>query len=175
MNDYREHPSTVAHWNDDELEPLNEALVADTTVWFPLPEDENGDRIWEGINGRSEPGGEVTVLGVPAYVYDLNFGDTVNVVRSREGPLVATGILHDGGNYTFRVLLADSPETETGWRIIAEEFAVMGCLVDAISDRFMALSCDPGLAQQVADRLKELDANGALEYETGRTKLPNQS
>lgn len=91
MDDYREHPSVAAHWSDNQLKPLNEARTADTTVWFPLPEENNGDRIWEGINGRTEPGGGVTVLGVPAYVYGLNFGDRVNVVRSQEGLLVATG------------------------------------------------------------------------------------
>ncbi|WP_081709909.1 DUF4265 domain-containing protein [Arthrobacter sp. 35W] len=175
MNDYREHPSVVAHWSDNQLKPLNEASTADTTVWFPLPEENSGARIWEGINGRTEPGGEVTVLGVPAYVYDLNFGDTVNVVRSQEGPLVATGILLDGGNFTFRVLLTDPPEPDDRWRIIAEEFARMGCLVDAISERFIALSCAPGLAQRAADRLQDLNADGALDYETGRTRDPNRS
>lgn len=172
MDDYREHPSIVSHWSDNQLKPLNEARCADTTVWFPLPKEENGDQIWEGIIGRTEPGGEVTILGVPAYVYDLNFGDTVNVVRSQEGPLVATGILCDGGNFTFRVLLTDSPDPDNRRRNIAEDFAIMGCLVDAISERFMALSCDPGLAQRVADRLQDIKAGGALEYETGRTALP---
>lgn len=51
----------------------------------------------------------------------------------------------------------------------------MGCLVDAISERFLALSCAPALAQRVADRLQDLSADGALDYETGRTTHPSPS
>jgi hypothetical protein len=106
MDEYRLHPSLVTQWQAGGLEPCPEAAAATETVWFPLPEGSDGVRYWEGLNGRLESDGDVTVLGVPAYIYDLNQGDRVTVVRSAEGPFVATGIAQDAGNDTFRFLSA---------------------------------------------------------------------
>lgn len=92
------------------LEPWPDAEAASETVWFPLPVGSDNVRYWEGLNGRTEIAGTVTVLGVPAYPYDLNLGDRVTVVRCAEGPFVATGIAHDAGNNTFRYWLVDQDD-----------------------------------------------------------------
>lgn len=42
--------------------------------------------MWEGLRGRVEADGTPTVLAVPAYLYDINFGDRVTVMRSDETP-----------------------------------------------------------------------------------------
>lgn len=118
MDEYPLHPSLVTQWQAARLEHWPEAVAATETVWFPLPEEHDGVRHWEGLNGRLESDGEVTVLGVPAYVYDLNLGDRVTVVRSAEGAFVATGIAHDAGNNTFRFYLLNA-DAETAWYPLA--------------------------------------------------------
>jgi hypothetical protein len=37
------------------------------------------------------------------FAYDVNYGDEISVVTSAEGPIVATGVTKNSGNYTFRV------------------------------------------------------------------------
>jgi hypothetical protein len=168
MDEYRLHPSLVTQWEAGGLKPWPEAAAATETVWFPLPEGHDGVRYWEGLNGRLESDGEVTVLGVPAYVYDLNLGDRVTVVRSAEGPFVATGIAHDAGNDTFRFYLLDADD-ETSWYPLARELAIMGCLIDVLTPRFTVVSCVPEASPSVVARLAELREEGILEYEIGRT------
>jgi Domain of unknown function (DUF4265) len=171
MDEYRLHPSLVTHWRGGVLEPWPEAASATETVWFPLPEGPEGVRYWEGLNGRPENDGTVTVLGVPAYAYGLNLGDRVTVVRSAEGPLVATGMAHDAGNNTFRYFLLD-PDDGRAWYPVAREFAAVGCLVDVLTPSLAALSCVPEASQLVAERLALLEEQGVLQYETGRTTAP---
>jgi hypothetical protein len=168
MDEYRLHPSLVTHWRDGDLEPWPEAVAARETVWFPLPEETDGVRYWEGLNGRSETDGTITVLGVPAYAYDLNLGDRVTVVRSAEGPFVATGIAHDGGNNTFRYYLLE-PDDGRAWYPLAQKFASMGCLIDVLTPDLTALSCPPESSQPVVDRLALLEGQGVIQYESGRS------
>lgn len=168
MDEYRLHPSLVTRWRDGQLEPWPEAAGATETVWFALPEEPDGARYWEGLNGRPETDGTVTVLGVPAYAYDLNLGDRVTVVRSAEGPLVATGIAHDAGNNTFRYYLSETDDGEA-WYPLALEFAFLGCLIDVLTPRLTALSCAPEASQKVFDRLALLEEQGVLQHESGRT------
>lgn len=166
MDEYRLHPSLVTCWKAGKLEPWPEAAAATETVWFALSEEPDGTRYWEGLNGRFEIDGTVTVLGVPAYAYDLNLGVRVTVLKSAEGPLVATGITQRASNHTFRVLLL-APDDETAWYPLVQEFAVMGCLVDVLSPRLIAISCPLEAAQSLAVRLEQLQQECGLEYETG--------
>ncbi|WP_104060486.1 DUF4265 domain-containing protein [Arthrobacter sp. 4R501] len=137
-----------------------------------MPPEPDAEPSWEGLRGRLEPDGTATVLAVPAYLYDVNYGDRVTVKRSDENALVATGIHHDALNFTFRVLLKS--DDANAWRPLATELAELGCLLDVISPRFFAISCGEPLAQEVADRLLALQHDGDLHYETGRTRLPTQ-
>ncbi|GAA5189554.1 hypothetical protein AHiyo1_48940 [Arthrobacter sp. Hiyo1] len=168
MTDYRQHPSVVAHWRDDSLQPLPEAQEAQETLWFAVPPEPDTEQMWEGLRGRLEKDGTATVLAVPAYLYDVNFGDRVNVMRSAENALVATGVERDALNFTFRVLLkSDDPNA---WQPLASELAEQGCLLDFISPGFFAMSCCEPQAREVADRLFALECDGVLHYETGRTQ-----
>jgi hypothetical protein len=124
--------------------------------------------MWEGLRGRLEEDGTAIVLGVPAYLYDVNFGDRVSVMRSAENALVATGVERDALNFTFRVLLKS--DDHNVWQPLAFELAENGCLLDFISPRFFAISCGEPQAQEVADRLLALEHDGVLHYETGRTQ-----
>lgn len=157
----------ATYWRDGALEPWPDSAAANETVWFALPED-GGIQYWEGLNGKIETDGSATVLGVPAYAYDLRFGDRVTVARSAEGPFVATGMARRSGNRTLRFFLADGND-ETGWYPLAREFAAMGCLVDVLTPRFTALSCTPKDSRAVTRRLARLGQEGVLEYETGHS------
>ncbi|WP_284987662.1 DUF4265 domain-containing protein [Arthrobacter sp. fls2-241-R2A-172] len=170
MTDYRQHPSVVAHWRHDSLQPLPEAQDAGETIWFAVPPEPDAEQMWEGLPGRLEKDGTATVLGIPAYLYDLNFSDRVSVMRSAENALVATGVEHDARNFTFRVLLkSDDP---TAWQPLGSELAERGCLLDLMSPRFFAISSSEAQAQEIADRLFALQHEGILHYETGRTRQP---
>jgi hypothetical protein len=124
--------------------------------------------MWEGLRGRLESDGTAAVLAVPAYLYDVNFGDRVNVMRSAENALVATGVERDALNFTFRVLLKS--DDLNAWQPLVSELAEQGCLLDFISPRFFAISCGESHAQEVANRLFALERDGVLHYETGRTQ-----
>lgn len=128
--------------------------------------------MWEGLRGRVEANGTATVLAVPAYLYDINFGDRVKVMHSEEDAVVATGLDHDASNFTFRIMLkTDDPDA---WQPLATELAQLGCILDVMSPRFFAVSCNEALSQLVADKLFTMQNSDELHYETGRTQLPEQ-
>jgi len=168
MDEYRLHPSLVTHWRNGGLEPWPEAEAATETVWFPLPEEDDGVRYWEGLNGRLSSDGSITVLGVPAYAYNLHLGDRVTVVPSDNDSFVATAIVERGGRITFRFYLTDGSD-QARWYPLAQEFALLGCLIDVLSPRFVAFSCEPNISETVSERLEQLRQEGILEYETGHT------
>lgn len=168
MDEYRLHPSLVTHWHDGLLVPWPESAAADETVWFAMPEEEDCVTYREGLNGKIESDGSITVLGVPTYAYDLDFGDRVTAVRSTERPFVATGMVQRSGNCTYSFLSTDAGD-ETGWYPLAQEFTTLGCLVDVLTPRFTALSCAPNVSRAVTDRLAQLHQDGLLEYEPGHT------
>lgn len=172
MPQYIQHPSFVTQWRDGTLQPLPEAVASTETVWFALPPGPDTEETWEGLLARREENGELTILAIPMYLYDLNFGDRVTAIESAEGPYVATGIAHDAGAYTFRVFITS--EAPDAWHVLSAELAESGCLVDVMSEKFVAYSCPAELSQTVAGRLFQLQEAGLLEYETGRTTLPGE-
>ena len=161
---YRQHPAPTGQFVDGSLRPVAAATSADALVWFPLAE-ENGECVWEGLAATSEPDGWFVVRAVPLFAYNVNFGDKVTAMASAEGGLVATGIVEDGGNFTFRVALH---EGGVALREVVEQFGSLGCLIEGWSESLLGLGCPPSLAQTVADLLDEAEARGALQYETGR-------
>jgi hypothetical protein len=150
MDEYRQHPSKVARWGGDSLVPLAEGPAELATVWAPLPL-ENEQQFWEGMNARLIADGIVELRAVPAYAYDLNFGDHLSTMKSAEGALVCTGIIHPSEEWTYRVWLSEDPST--GWRQIAEDYAKAGCPVDVISRNLIAISCHRELAQVIAGQI----------------------
>ncbi|MEV0284388.1 DUF4265 domain-containing protein [Kribbella sp. NPDC050820] len=159
----------TCHAVDGALVPIPATREADATVWFALPAEPDAPRIWEGLLARRSPGGETAqICAVPLFAYDLNFGDEVAVIASGEGALVATAIVVDGGNYTFRIWQEDADEAAL--RQVAIAFAEMGCLVEGYSGHLLGLSCDRESAQAVADELDAGERAGRFIYETGRQR-----
>lgn len=146
--------------------PVSEADAADTTVWFALP-PEDGRQVWEGLRAATQPDGSFVLCAVPLFAYDPNFGDRVAAIASAEGPLVATEVLSDGGQYTFRVALHEGGATLPE---VVETFGAMGCLIEGWSSALVGLGCTTARAQAVADRLATEERAGHLTYETGRQR-----
>lgn len=146
--------------------PLAEGPTELATVWVPLPV-ESGQQYWEGMNARPIANGLVELRAVPAYAYDLNFGDQLSTMKSAEGALVCTGIIHPSEEWTYRVWLPD--DASTRWQQIAEDYAKAGCLVDIISSHLIAISCHRELAQVIADKLTVDQDAAVLTCETGRS------
>ena len=166
---YREHPGVTCHALDGALVPIPAVQESDATVWFAIPTEPDAPRIWEGLRARRSPGRETAeICAVPLFAYDLNFGDEVAVIASGEGALVATAIVVDGGNYTFRIWQEDADEAALSQ--VAIEFAEMGCLIEGYSGHLLGLSCDRALGQAVADELYAGERDGRFTYETGRQR-----
>jgi hypothetical protein len=151
---YREHPGVTCHALDGALVPIPAAQESDATVWFAIPTEPDAPRIWEGLRARRSPGRETA--------------DEVAVIASGEGALVATAIVVDGGNYTFRIWQEDADEAALSQ--VAIEFAEMGCLIEGYSGHLLGLSCDRALGQAVADELHAGERAGRFTYETGRQR-----
>lgn len=154
--------------------PVPEAVAATETVWLVLPFESRfrlrlrRDRIWEGLAAEAtEAKDRVIVRAVPLFAYDVNYGDELSVVASAEGPLVATGIANDAGNYTFRVWMREDAGDDE-FRDVVTQFGALGCLIEGYSDRLIGLSCSPINAHDVADALEMAGQAGRFTYETGR-------
>jgi len=143
----------------------------DTEVWFALPSD-SGDVFWEGLNATIIGQDLVQVRAVPAWVYGVNFGDTVATVRSAEGPLVGKNVIQRGDQATFRVWLGEDPALAATWLSIVEHYAQRGCLVDAISANLIALSCPVESAPLIRDLLIREEQTTALVWEDGSAAGP---
>ncbi|QYJ02871.1 DUF4265 domain-containing protein [Nocardioides panacisoli] len=146
--------------------PVSEADAADTTVWCALP-PEGGRQVWEGLRAATQPDGSFLLCAVPLFAYDLNFGDQVAAIASAEGPLVATDVLADGGQSTFRVALHEGGTTLPE---VVETFGAMGCLIEGWSDALLGLGCDTTRAREIANRLALEERAEHLAYETGRQR-----
>ena len=169
---YREHASKPARLRGGELLVYEDASHEDCTVWVFHERDPEGEEHWEGLLGRRLTVHRARISAVPVFVYDLNLGDEVSVVDSAEGVPVATGLVRDAGNFTFRVFFEHSdPNDDEHWRLMAD-LAPFDCWFDVYSPRLIALSAPSSHAADVADYLADRAARGELQYETGRSRAP---
>jgi hypothetical protein len=165
---YKQHPSPTGHLIDGQLVPVPESVAATETVWFALPSEAEEIQVWEGLAAEAtEAKDRVKLRAVPLFAYDVNYGDEISVVASAEGPLVATGITKDAGNYTFRAWMREDAG-DAALRDVVTVFGALGCLIEGYSDRLIGLSCSPENAQHVADALEGAEQEGRFTYETGR-------
>jgi hypothetical protein len=166
---YKEHPTLTCHLVDGQLVPVPDSVEANATVWFALPTASGEDQVWEGLAAqRAEGGDRAQIRAVPLFAYDINYGDDVAVMASGEGALVATGMIRDGGRYTFRVWREDADPDAL--RQVVTEFGQMGCYIEGYSERLVGLSCKQHEAQTVADALLAGEQQGRFVYETGRQR-----
>lgn len=167
---YKQHPSPTGHLIDAQLVPVPESVAATETVWLALPIETDEVQVWEGLAAETtEAKDRVILRAVPLFAFDVNYGDELSVVTSAEGPLVATGITTDGGNYTFRVAIPEDAG-DAAFRDVVAQFGALGCFIEGYSGTLIGLSCCADNAQRVADALKVAEREGRFIYETGRQR-----
>ena len=66
----------------------------------------------------------VRLRAVPMFAYDVNYGDEISVVTSAKGPIVATGVTKNSGNYTFRVWVREDAE-DAALRDVVTQFGAL--------------------------------------------------
>lgn len=164
VDEYKQHPARVTRWDGRELLPV----VADDncTVWVTLLTESARDS-WEGLRAVLLDDDVVEIRSVPAYVHDLNYGDRMSVMTSAEGALVATGIVGRSDQRTYRIWLPDRSETTETWESVAVRYSSHGALIDVVSDRLIAISCEREHSQAFADELAADERAGVFHYETG--------
>jgi Domain of unknown function (DUF4265) len=165
---FKEHPSKVAAWRDGRFIVLPDAAAADCTIWFGLEPDEPSEVQWEGLLGRRLGEDQARVCAVPFWLYKLNLGDEVRTITSQEGALVATEIIRESGNCTFRAFLTIEEDDDLSWRELQNGLEPYDCWFDVSTRRFVAISCPPNQAHGVADYLESRERRGELQYENGR-------
>ena len=168
MADFEEHPSKAAAWRHGGFVVLPDAEAADCTIWFGLEPDADGEPQWEGLLGRRLEDGRARVCAVPFWLYNVNLGDEVSTMPSAERALIATEVMHDSGNYTFRVFFGTSEDDDSSWRELQQALEPFECWFDVRGRQFTAISCPPHHAQAVADYLIARERAGELKYEPGR-------
>ncbi|EYT63986.1 hypothetical protein H489_0109700 [Curtobacterium flaccumfaciens UCD-AKU] len=80
---------------------------------------------------------------------------------------MATSVSEHGNQATFRLWLGEDPDLAAAWRSIAGRYAQRGCLVDAISENLIALSCPVENASLIRDLLIHEEQATALMWEDG--------
>jgi hypothetical protein len=173
--EYDEHPSKASAWRDGRFVVLPDAELEDCTVWVGAEADSTGSVKWEGLLARRLSAERARICAVPFWVYDLNLGDEVAVMDSAEGAPVVTGVVVDGGNYTFRVRFEHAADDDARWRALMVELEPFDCWFDVRSPGLLALSAPPAHAQAVADYLDCREWRGDLLFETGRSAPPTSS
>jgi hypothetical protein len=165
---YREHPAKVVRLDaEGQLTGYPPAEAQDRTVWFSI--DDTAD--WEGLLGQTVGPDRVAIVGIPIFVYNVNLGDEVAVTRTPESAAVATVVVRDAGNYTFRVWFErEPPRPGEHWLALMHDLASCECWFDTWSEKLVAISASAAYAQEVADYLSKHERNNDLRYETGRIK-----
>lgn len=193
MDSYLEHPCKVSRWRGEAFEVLPDADAADVTVWFAVEPAVDGGTVWEGLLGRRIGYDRAVVAGIPVFSYDLNLGDEVELLEA-EGSLVATGLLTQSGNHTYRVWFDERkqedqagskvpsiPEQRDGmvderwvderWLELQREMEQFGCWFDVYNPHLIAVSARAEQASAVAGFLSEGERAHRFGYEMGRTSV----
>ena len=106
---------------------------------------------------------------MPFWAYELNLGDEVALMGSAEGAPVVTGVIADGGNFTFRVRFDGAAHDDVRWRGLMVELEQFDCWFDVRGPGLVAVSAPSAHAQTVADYLNGRERRGDLVFETGRS------
>ena len=153
----------MTQWDGSQLVPVPESAAATVEVWATTPTDSG--TLWEALNATIVTEDSARIWAVPMFVHGLHYGDTVSVIASAEGPLVATGIVERGGYATFRVWLGEE-ECRATWRTVAEAYAQRGCIVDVWSERLLALSCVAHLVLDMESHLARESVSQSFVWES---------
>lgn len=134
------------------------------TVWFFLDEHDG----WEGLLARRIGPDRARICAVPVFAYGVGLGDEV-ACEERDGAVVATTLVREAGNTTFRVIFPrhGAPEPDERWRSLLTDLERHGCWIDVYSPQLVALSAEPAVVEDVAAYLRGREERGDLAFEAG--------
>jgi hypothetical protein len=122
---------------------------------------------YEDVTLIAAPEGRWAVSCIPFFVDDLHLGDIVSVSGVRDGRGDFQGVRERGQSWGFRMFSETYAGHEAAHRLIEDfhgAFEVSGRLIAA------AIRGDED-ADSFAERLRELEDNGLLQYETAERQL----
>jgi hypothetical protein len=120
---------------------------------------------WEQLWARQISENRFEICCIPFFVYDLALGDVVETDRDHVFHHVAC----PSGHQVFRVWFGDVGNASDRFRI-AEMLRNQGCELEWSSENLLAVDASTDeLARAVGERLVQLQEEGRLTFETGRT------
>lgn len=129
----------------------------------PLPEPGRFEQLWT----RKIDENQFEICCIPFFLYDVALGDTVETAPQGGRQYVLSRVLRPSGRYVFRAFF-ERPQYR--YRDAAvEALEALGAQVEWSSPSLLAADVEASAAQQVADLLHNLEQQGQLVYETGKT------
>ncbi|MGI3786462.1 MAG: DUF4265 domain-containing protein [Janthinobacterium lividum] len=152
QNDHAVHGDPI--WRERANYILDAVLVGED-----LPK--HFEQLWTRQVGDNE----FEICCIPFFLYDIALGD---IVSSRtDGSGLVERVVRHSGRYVFRAILND---LEAPFDDVIAWIAQRGGLIEWSSRSMIAIDAvDEVAAQQLADYLADLEAQGRLVYETGRS------
>ncbi|NJI60151.1 DUF4265 domain-containing protein [Microbacterium oxydans] len=136
---------------------------SDFIIGIPI-DPGNTDVITEQLWARKVSESTFEICCIPFFAYDISLGDVVEVDASFE----VKRVVERSGRYVFRVHVKDSISSVAA--DVVRSIEAQGGLVEWSSPRLFAVDADNSIkAQEIANLLQQMEEQGLLVYETGRT------
>lgn len=136
---------------------------SDFIIGIPI-DPGNTDVITEQLWARKVSESTFEICCIPFFAYDISLGDVVEVDASFE----VKRVVERSGRYVFRVHVKDSISSVAA--DVVRSIEAQGGLVEWSSPRLFAVDADNSIkAQEIASLLQQMEEQGLLVYETGRT------
>jgi hypothetical protein len=129
----------------------------------PLPEAGRFEQLWTRKVGDRQ----FEICCIPFFLYDLALGDTVETAPQGGRQYVLSRVLNRSGRYVFRAYF-ERPQYR--YRDAAvEALESLGAQIEWSSPSLLAVDVVGSSAQKVADAMHDLEKQGRLVFETGKT------
>lgn len=128
-----------------------------------LPEAGRFEQLWTRQVGENQ----FEICCIPFFLYDLALGDTVETAPQDGRHYVLSRVLDHSGRYVFRAYFERTQHRHRD--VTVEAVEALGAQVEWSSSSLLAIDVEAPSARAVADVLHDLEKQGRLVYETGKT------
>ena len=121
---------------------------------------------WEQIWARQLKENIFEVCCIPFFSYGLALGDFVNTSQTEGRQYVINKIVEKKGHFTYRIFFLEKDH----WTTVVKHTQDLDCLVEKRWEKSMLVGVDAPtteIAIKLEVYLRELEANGIIEWETG--------
>ncbi len=147
----------IQHLNPIWAEKANFIIMANVN-------DMNNEVEKEQLWARQISAHKFEICCIPLFVYDLSLGDEVETDKN----FVIQKIIKESGQHTFRVWAKDTPNEVR--LTITNHLSENNYLYEWYSENLFSISAmDKSSAQSLSNYLAELERNGYLVYEIGKS------